>query len=121
MGTRPYTLKISVTLLLTPSSKASIAIPPPIVIQRKSSDGGYLLILINDRNENILPLECSVQGIGSPYSLMNLSKINNNMRPPPSCNSSFFLHAGLTSGRNSLPKQYPSNITPVQGRNAYTI
>src|SRR4026209_1304305 len=110
-----------VILLVTPSNSASMIIPPPMVTQRKSSEGGYLLMFINDRNEKTSPLFCSSHGIGSPYPLINLNRINRHTSPEPNSSNTLFLCDGFTCVRNSFPKQYPSIIKPVHGKNASTI
>ena len=99
------------------SNSANISIAGPSVMHRNINEGGYLLVFRNDKIVNQVP-GCSSQGLGLPYWLINLNITNNAISPTPRMMSLLRLVSEGTEFLYQAPKQYPSSITPVQGRNA---
>jgi hypothetical protein len=96
---------ILVNPFCTFSINAKNKMPGPIVIHRKSNEGGYLLRFKKDRKVYTVPLGCDDHGNGSPYRFVNLRTMNNRTIPPPILNNIFLLHTGSTPDLYSLPKQ----------------
>src|SRR5437762_6246360 len=114
-------MKKPVNLFCIYSRKASAIIPGPMVILRKAREGGYLLTFKKDKKVNRLPLGWCDIGNGSPYPFKRRRIINKIIKPVPIPSNIFLRHKGSTALTYNFPKQYPSIITPNQGRKAYTI
>src|SRR6266496_5666519 len=114
-------MKKRVILFCIFSRNASAIIPGPMVMLRKAKEGGYLFTFKKDRKVKMLPFDCCDMGNGSPYPFNTRIIINNIVKPVPIPNNIFLRHNGSTVLTYNFPKQYPSIITPSQGRKAYTI
>src|SRR5437870_11141757 len=64
------------------SKKASAMIAGPSVISRKSREGGYFVVLTNDRIVKTR-FFCFAQWTGSPYLSIALIKMKRAVAPPP--------------------------------------
>ena len=93
MGTRPYTEMILLTLFKGFSDKAKNMIAGPMVINKYSNEGGYLVHFINDNMVNNQE-GCWLQADLSPYTLLIRSNTKTKTKSEPIHKKNFFLFTG---------------------------